>query len=375
MFIPEFKLERTMSLYQHHVKYDLTETGVLPLSAAELISKEEFDKLYSTDFRLRYIQTDGTKELKEAICSFYNKASPENVLVTSGSAEANLILSLMFIEKGDEIAYMLPHYMQIHGLAKAFGAKINPFYLQESQAWHFDTDSLRASVTPKTKFICFCNPNNPTGSILSEKAMDEIVEIASSVGAWIVSDEIYRGAELSGEITSSFWNRYDKVIVTGGLAKAFALPGLRVGWLVAPSKIIAKAWSYHDYTSICITTLSDYIAQRAFQPEMRRKILRRNRCIASENLDYLTKWINERNGMFSFTPTKAGGFAFIKYNHDIPSRDLTMRMMNDKSVFVVPGDCFGVEHFFRISFGIDLNRLKEALNLIAETFEELKAEK
>lgn len=373
MRIPEFKLERTMSLYQHHVKYDLTETGVLPLSIPELMSEEAFRKLYSEDFRLRYIQTDGTSGMKEAVCSFYDKAAPENILVTSGSAEANLILSMMLLENGDEIAYMLPHYMQIHGFAEALGVSIRPFYLREENAWQFEIDSLREAVTPKTKFICLCNPNNPTGSVLSEREMDGIVEVAEKVGAWIVSDEIYRGAELDGALTPSFWGRYDRVMVAGGLSKAFALPGLRVGWLLAPADEIAKAWSYHDYTSICIGTLSDKLGQAAFQPDMRESIMKRNREIAGRNLEYLTKWVEARRDTFSFVPTKAGSFAFIKYNYPMPSRELCMRLMKEKSVFVVPGDCFGVENFFRISFGIDKKRLEEALALIGEMFENLKS--
>lgn len=371
MYIEEFKLERTMSLYQHHVDYDFTETGVNPLHLNELLSREELNDLYE-NFQLSYIQTDGRPELKEAICHFYENAVPENLLVTNGSAEANFITAWSNIEKGDEIAYMLPNYMLVSGLARSFGAEVRPFELREENDWELDVEDLRKAVTSRTKMICVTNPNNPAGSVLSEEAMREIVNIADSVGAWILSDEVYRGAELNGITTPSFWNRYDKVIVCGGLSKAFAIPGIRVGWMVAPKELVAKGWAYHDYSTICIGALSSLLATKAMQPEKRESILSRNRAIADKNLGILQEWVEKHEGLFSFTPTKAGGFAFIRYNHPINSTELTMNVMKEKSVFIVPGDCFGVDHFFRISFGVEENYLKEGLQRISEYFHGLR---
>lgn len=370
MFLEEFKLERTMSLYQHHVDFDFTETGVNPLYLKELLSRPELEDLYE-NFQLSYIQTDGKPELKEAICRFYENAHPENLLVTNGSAEANFMTAWSQIEKGDEIAYMLPNYMLVWGLARSFGANVSPFVLKEENRWELDVEDLRRSVKENTKMICVTNPNNPAGSVLSEKAMDEIVKIAAGVGAWILSDEVYRGAELNGVTTPSFWNRYEKVIVCGGLSKAFAIPGIRVGWMLAPGEIVAKAWGYHDYSSICIGALSSLLATKAMQPETREKILTRNRGIADKNLGILKEWVGSHDGLFSFTPTRAGGFAFIRYNHPINSTELSMEMMKRKSVFIVPGDCFGVDHFFRISFGVEENYLRSGLQRISEFFTEL----
>ncbi|MBN1224105.1 MAG: aminotransferase class I/II-fold pyridoxal phosphate-dependent enzyme, partial [Candidatus Aminicenantes bacterium] len=370
MKIEEFKLERIMSVWQHQVKYDLTETGVNPMFLKELISKDEFEELYSS-LQLRYIQTNGTIPLKERISAMYNGSDIENILVTNGSAEANFIAIWSQIEPGDEIVYMLPNYMQIWGLARAFGADIKAFSLREENNWKLDVSDLKKAITEKTKFIIICNPNNPTGSVLTEEAMDEIVEQADKAGAWILSDEVYRGAELNGIESPSFWEKYDKVLVSSGLSKAHALPGLRIGWLLGPKEIISRAWTYHDYTTITTGTINDRLARIALEPVARQKILNRNRDISNTNIVVFKEWLSNFPNIFHFVPPEAGGFAFVGYDIDINSTKLAMDLIQKKSVFIVPGDCFGMDHFFRINYGAEKKFLSAALHLIKEMLEEI----
>src|SRR5262249_58286860 len=113
-----------------------------------------------------------------------------------------------------------------------------------------DLDELQRAVTKKTKVILVTNPNNPTGAVLTEEEMDAVVEAARRANAWLVADEIYRGAEVNGGPTSpTFWGRYDKLVVTAGLSKAFGLPRLRIGWLFPPPQAIERVWRPHDYTT------------------------------------------------------------------------------------------------------------------------------
>ena len=370
MKIEEFKLERIMSVWQHQVKFDLTETGVNPVFLKELISKKELDELYKS-LQLRYIQTNGTIPLKERISAMYNDADTENILVTNGSAEANFIAIWSQIEPGDEIVFMLPNYMQIWGLGRSFGADLKSFSLREENNWKMDVSDLKKAISEKTKVIIICNPNNPTGSVLSEQAMEEIVQQADNVGSWILSDEVYRGAELNGIECPSFWGKYDKVLVSSGLSKAHALPGLRIGWLVGPKETISQAWSYHDYTTITTGTINDRLARIALEPANRQKILDRNRDISNTNIKVFKDWLSNFPDIFHFIPPEAGGFAFVGYNIGINSTKLVMDLIHKKSVFVVPGDCFGMDHFFRINYGAEKNFLLEALDLIKEMLKEI----
>ncbi len=368
MRIEPFLSERLLSVWQNRVKYDFTETGVHPLHLYEFISRDEFDDLFR-DVQLRYIQTNGTLPLKEAICELYQGAAPDNVLVTNGSAEANFISVWRHVEPGDEFLVFLPNYMQVPGLARTFGARVVPFPLDDKKGWAPDLDRLATLVSPRTKLIYLSNPNNPTGAILSEAEMREIVRLAEKVGAWILADEVYRGAELGGEISPTFWGMSERVIVVAGLSKAYTLPGLRIGWIVGPKDFVESAWGCHDYTTITTGALNDRLARLAMQPDKRRQILLRNRKISAENLGILQSWLASHPGLFDFIPPKIGGVAFIGYHLNMNSTELVMRVLHEKSVLIVPGDAFGRDGYVRMGYGSPL--LLAGLGLISETLESI----
>ena len=371
MKIDEFVMERWQSQWEHVVDYNITESGVKPLKPEELLSPEEFAELART--KLGYIQTDGTKELKETLCALYDGAAPENILVTSGSAEANFLLMWKLIEPGDEVIFMLPNFMQIHGLMKSFGGKVKTFFLKEDRDWNPDLDELKSLVTKDTKLIVVTNPNNPTGGQLREDSREAILELARWADAWLVSDEVYQGAEYDGITTPSFWGTYEKAIVTNGLSKAYGLPGLRVGWMVAPAEIAKTIWSYKDYTTITISALSDRIAQIALLPEKRNFIFDRTRKIIRENFSILQSWMDKQEGLFTCTPPRAGAIAFPKYNLDINATKLAHKIREEKSVLIQPGDQFEVDYHIRFGLGEDSKFFITALTLIEEVLAELRS--
>ena len=129
--------------------------------------------------------------------------------MTNGSAEALFLIAWGLIEPGDEIAFMIPNFMLLSHVVESNGAVTRNFKLDPKQGWSLDLDSLKRAVTPKTKLICVCNPNDPTGTVLLREQMGQIVEVASKAGAYLLSDEVYRGAEQTDEMTPSFWGMYD----------------------------------------------------------------------------------------------------------------------------------------------------------------------
>jgi aspartate/methionine/tyrosine aminotransferase len=300
---------------------------------------------------LGYGQTNGSIPLRKRIADLYDGMDEENVLVTNGSSEANFIACHSILKAGDEVVMMVPNYMQIWGIAEEMGCVLKAFHLKESDAWKPDLEELKSLVTPKTKMIVLCNPNNPTGYILTKEEMNEVIEIAKKVDAWIYCDEVYRGAELNGVMSDSFIGKYEKVMVTGGLSKAYALPGLRMGWLVGPEKIIANAWAYHDYTSITAGIMSNYIAEIVLRPERRKVILNRNRSMLKENLLVVKQWLDQYGDIFEYHEPKGGGMLFIKYNFDMNATQLADWLRLDKSVFILAGDVYGMDYHFRIGIG------------------------
>ena len=369
MQIETFELERLQSLWENRVDYNLTESGIHPFSLRELLERHELETLL--DLRLGYGWTNGEPALREAIAAYYPGASAENVLVTSGSAEANFLAMWSLLEPGDEIVAMVPNYQQIWGLARSLGVVVKPFRLREDQAWSPDLDEIRGLVSRHTRAIVVCNPNNPTGAVLGRETMQSIVEIADTVGARIYCDEVYRGAELEGVESPSFRELDERSIVAAGLSKALAHPGLRIGWLVGPEDFIAAAWKRSDYTTITTCVLSEHVATIILKPERRQAILDRNRAILKENLRLLSGWIAERCKLFRFVPPRAGGMAFLRYASPINSTELSRRLREEKSLLVVPGDVYGMDGFLRIGIGERSDYLARGLELLGQGFDEL----
>ena len=368
-----FVMERMMSKFEQEVDYNLSESGVHPVLLSELLADnpEYVNDLLATD--LNYPHVNGIPELRQNIAKLYDEATPENVLVTVGAIEANYLTVRSLLNNGDEIIIMLPNYMQIWGIAKNHDLKIKTFNLREENGWSPDLDELESVVSENTKMIAVCNPNNPTGRIMTEDEMDKIVAIADKVGAWILADEVYRGAERNtDEETKSFYGRYDKVIAMGSMSKAYGLPGLRVGWAVAPENTIDEIWARHEYIAISATMLSNKLTALALSPEVRPRIIKRTRDYIRKGFPVLQNWMDEHEGVFKLTPPEAAAIAFIRYDLDINSTEFCDRLLKEKSVLIVPGDHFGMDNFVRISYGLPHDYLTSALDRIHELIVEIK---
>jgi aspartate/methionine/tyrosine aminotransferase len=367
MKIETFELERQQSLWENTVDYNLAESGIHPFTLEELLDSKQLAHL--NKMRIGYGQTNGIKSLRDAISKLYPTSTRENILVTNGSAEANFISAWSILEPDDDYVYMLPNYMQTWGLAHSFGSNVKPFYLQEELKWQPDLEELKDIITRKTKMISICNPNNPTGSVLSDTAIKCIIDLAEDANAYIHSDEVYIGAELDGNETKTLFDQYEKTIVVAGLSKAYSLPGLRIGWMVAPEDIAAKAWAHHDYTTISPSILSQQIGEWALYSPLREKILARNRKMLNENLEFFLDWIKTRKHLFTIIPPKAGAMCFFRYNMDINSTALTEKLRKEKSLFLVAGDCYGMDQYLRIGIGSEKEYLLKALKLFDEILE------
>lgn len=369
MFV-EFEMERLQSLYENEVKYNLSDSGNHPLSMNDLLSDEEKQKILNMEIYYGY--TTGDPKLLSAISSWYpERISEENILVTNGSAEANFLVGWTLLEPGDEVVMVLPNYMQLPGLAKNLGAKVNTVHLKESLGWHLDLDELASVVNEKTKLISICNPSNPTGAVMSDEEMKSIADIAEKFGSYVHSDEVYRGSELDGKETKSFVDFYDKAIVSCGLSKSFAHPGLRIGWLVASPDLIQGIWTRKDYTTLCASVISQEIGTKIMTSPTRENILGRSSQMLTENVVLFQQWLEKHDGLFSFVPPKAGGMAFVGYNMDINSTEFVHKLRVEQSVLIVPGDCYGMDGYLRFGIGANEDYLIDGLALVSDCIKSL----
>ena len=352
-----FLMERNQTRFENGVEINLTESGVHPCTIEEILPGDEAQALLRQP--LGYGWTDGRPDLRAAIASWYPGASASNVLVTNGSSEATMITLMAMIDPGDKVLFAVPNFMQVDGLGRALGMTIQRLPLLADQGWQVDPDALKKAMDG-VKLISVTNPGNPTGAVLSRRSREALLDAAQKSGAWLLVDEIYRGGEIDGPETETFYGGYSRIIVTSSLSKSFACPGLRLGWIVGPEGVVEEAAKRQDYTTIGSGILSQILGAAVMEPKNRERILARGRTLLSENADIVERWVEKRN-RWSWQRPAAGGMAFLRYDFDMSSEDLSNQLREEESVFVVAGSWFGIENHVRIGIGVKTEHLVEGL--------------
>ena len=364
-----FDLERWQSTWENRVRHNLSESGVHPLTVRELLEIAGASADPLLDVLLCYSQSNGTDLLRQRIAALYPGATPEHVLVTSGSSEANFCACWGLIRPGDKVTVLVPNYMQTNGLARNFGATVNELTLRPELGWEPDPADIPRAIPEGTRLVVVTNPHNPTSHILSAETRDAILKRVAEVGAWLLADEVYTGAEHDGHVTPSHWGRYERVVIVNGLSKAYGLPGLRVGWIVSTPQVVAQAWERHDYTTIGPSGTVDHLAALALAPGTREKILARTRGILNKNWPVLEKWLRGFGETFYWRAPQAGAICYARYSPKVSGLKLIEQLRADHDVLLVAGEQFGAPGFIRFGLGSDTPALQAAL---AETARGLK---
>ena len=356
-------MERMQSTWENLVEYDMSESGVRPVTLRELIAMG-FDLDAALDTPLGYSQSNGTIPLREHLAAIYPGATVDHIEVTNGTSEANYLVALSVLEPGDEMAMEIPNYMQLWGVPRSLQAPVRTFRLRPDRQWEPDWDEFDRAVTPRTRLLYLSNPNNPSGAVLSEEAMRRMVRRCEETDTWLLADEVYLGAELEGARTRSFWGMSDKVIVTSGLSKAYGIPGVRIGWIVGPPSLVGTCWSQHDYLTIGPNKLSDMVARVAVQAVNRETLYQRTRAILADNLPIIEGWATGFGGLLEFNRPRAGAMTLLRYRADVPSIALADRIRVEQSTLVVPGAHVGLEGYLRIWYGGRQEYVTEGLRRI-----------
>jgi len=371
MKIAPFGVEEWMNEYEVDAEYNIAETCVESLTVEELLNLtdnpegkiEEIKKM-----KLTYGDIKGSKEFKEGVSSLYKTVSPENILPSHGAIGANFLVLYSLVEAGDKVVSVFPTYQQLYSIPESFGADVRKLELKYEDGFLPDLDELRKLVDKDTKLIAINNPNNPSGVIMEDDLLKEIVEIAREADAYILSDEVYRGLKPDNYIPAVV-DLYEKGISVGSMSKVFSLAGLRMGWLAAADEVIEKCQLHRDYTTISNGMIDDYLSVTALQNK--DKILQRNSQKVKRQLEIIDKWI-ENEDLVEYVKPTGGTTAFIHYKLDIPSEEFAKRLYKEKGVLTVPGSAFGREYFLRIGFAGNEAELIEGLALLKEFLAEFK---
>lgn len=373
MKIKPFKVEQWMNEYEDDAVYNIAETCVHSISLNELLklsgeNPEEYMKRVM-DKRLTYGHISGNPEFKEGICRLYENMKPQNILTTHGAIGANHLVLYSIVEPEDRVISVLPTYQQLYSIPESFGADLQVLKLKPENRFLPDLDELKSLVNEKTKVICINNPNNPSGALMSEAMLRETVEIAKSVDAYVLCDEVYRGLTQEEGYSKSIVDLYDKGISVSSMSKVFSLAGLRLGWVAASEDVIAKCFEHRDYNMISCGMLDEIFAGLALKNG--DKLLERNKGMVRRNLAILDKWV-ESEPHISYVKPQAGTTALLYYDFDIPSRDFCVNLMKKYGVLLTPGSCFEFEGCARIGYACSTEILEGGLEKLSEYLKTLE---
>ena len=367
MKIKPFAVEEWMNAYEEGARFNIAETCVDSVSADELFAltgedKDAFWRSFAAR-RLTYGDIEGAPALREGICGLYKTLKPHEVVTTHGAAGANHHVFYSLVEPGDRVISIMPSYQQLTSIPESFGADLHVMHLKKERGYLPDLDELRALCVPGTKLICVNNPNNPTGSLMSEELLQGIVEIAKSVDAWVLCDEVYRHLTQEEGWSVSIVDLYDKGISVSSMSKVFSLAGLRLGWIATHDEDLRRALlSHRDYDLISCGMFDEALAAVALRNA--DKVLERNRGIVRENLAILDKWV-ESEPRISFVKPKCGTTALVYYDYDLDSVEFCTRMYHETGAFVTPGACFEEEKSMRVGYANDRETLTAGLAAVS----------
>jgi aspartate/methionine/tyrosine aminotransferase len=362
MKIAPFAVEQWMNAHETKCRFNLAETCVESLTIAELLDMagqratvlEELLPL-----KMTYGAIEGSDRLRTAIAGLYTSQSTANVLVTHGAIGANALVYQALVAAGDRIVTILPTYQQHYSIPESLGADVQRLHLHAENDYLPDLRELRRLVTPGTKLIAFSNPNNPTGSLMDRPLLEEIVRIAASVNAYILSDEVYRGTTQEHDtLTPSIADLYPRGISTGSMSKAFSLAGFRLGWICGPSEMLRAAEVHRDYNTISVGILDDIFSSIAL--ENRDKILARSRNLVRTNLATLDHWMQSESAL-SYVKPRGGTVTLLRYAVDMPSHEFCVRLLEETGVLFTPGSAFELEGCVRIGYANGSTILEEGL--------------
>lgn len=375
MDIRPFAVEEWMNTYEMEAVHNIAETCVDSLTVGELLElsgKKDgiLDQILGT--RLTYGFIPGNPRLRELLAGLYRKATPEDILVTSGGISANFLALYTLVKPGDKVICVAPTYQQLYSVPESFGARVRLLELRPENGFLPDVGELEDLAKDGVDLIILNNPNNPTGALIDEFRLEEIIGVARSQDAWVLCDEAYRGLEhVTGTTVPSVTDLYEKAVATGSMSKVFSLAGLRLGWVTGPKDFIADCFRHRDYTTISCGRLDEVLAVSAL--ENKEKILERNRAIVKESLAILDEWVKSEKRVDWVKPG-AGTTAFLSYDYDIPSETFCIGLFRMNGTFLVPGKCFDREYWLRIGYAYGKETLVKGLEGLSAYLRKLEGQ-
>jgi len=370
MKINDFELEVFFGKYEFSAPYLLSQSDCESMEIGELLDLEEGRREEFLKQSLSYTEVTGSEALRKEISHLYKTITPDEVIVHAGAQEPIFNLFNVLLEETDHVICQFPAYQSLYEVARSIGCQVDMWRINGGDhGFTMSFDELKLLIKPNTKVICINNPNNPTGFILSNKEMEELVRIAKANDIYLICDEVYKGLEFDSEQREWFADIYDKAISIGVMSKAYGLAGLRIGWTCSKDQEVNdKLIKMKHYTTICNSGPSEYLATIALKHG--DKILERNKNIIKENMIIADGFFAKHKELFIVNQPKAGPIAFHKLNIKEPIEEFILKMIEEAGVLLLGGYVYQIdEPYFRMGYG--RKNFKENLQKFDDYLEKL----
>jgi aspartate/methionine/tyrosine aminotransferase len=316
--------------------------------------------------KTHYTHSLGISELREAICDRYRNAygvhiNPDQVIVTSGTSPAMLLIFSALLENGDEIIVSNPYYPCYPNIINYVGGNCVFVNVYEDDGFQFRPEEVAQKVSSRTKAILINSPSNPTGNLLSAERMRRIADI----GPYVISDEIYHGLVYEGK-EHTILEFTDRAFVLNGFSKLYAMTGWRLGYVIAPKEFVRPMQKIQQNFFISAGTVSQWAGLAALteaQPDIERM-----RSIYDQRRHYMIRRLREVE--FGIGVDPVGAFYILArathLSHN--SYELAFEMLEDAGVGVAPGIDFGsgAEGYLRFSYANSVQNITEGFRRIEE---------
>jgi len=359
MKLAVFRQEEFFEDYEFSCELMLALSGAEPMTAAELT--EIVGERPGLGEEIGYTPSSGFPELRDAIAALNPPAERDNVMVTVGAIEALLILHNLLLEPGDEVVCLWPAYQPLYELARGAGGEVRFVELRQDDGFAIDLGAIEDAVGPRTTVVLLNVPHNPTGQTIPPQDLRELARRLAPLGVTLIVDEVFR--EMRSDHPESSWDGQDNLVVVGSMSKSYALPGLRVGWLVANPELVVKARQFRKYTSLNPGSRDQLWAFAALQH--REQVLGRTWALTEDGAELATRWLAERDEDFELVTPPAGGLFFPRLLRDTPTLDFCAKLVHETGVLLAPGSvCYESEGFLRL--GVATPQLAAGLDRLGE---------
>ncbi|MFA6285368.1 MAG: pyridoxal phosphate-dependent aminotransferase [Parcubacteria group bacterium] len=358
--------------------------GVPSFDTPEMIKRAAIEAIEKGKVA-KYSLAPGLLELREVIVQKLEKENKfydfeEEVIVTAGSIEAITATMLAILSPGDEVLVPDPTYTSYQPAIRVAGGVPVFVPLDEENHWAFNIAELEKRITPKTKALLFCNPNNPTGTIFTRNQLHAVAQLAIKHDFYILSDEVYKDFIFDSE--EKFYSLAemrgirDRLVYIFSFSKAYAMTGWRIAYLATHHDLAKKILGVHDVLVTCAPVVSQYAALAAL--EMAEEELAKYHAIYKQRRDLICERLDKLKNIFEYQKPDSAYFVFPYIKEDIlqkiapggGSTEFAIELLEKAKVATVPGAAFGPvgENHIRMCFGRSEEDINTAFDRLDKFF-------